>query len=241
MLLRMAAFALAAALAALWVWRQLMPTEAFPWLEMAGTLTVGMIAAAKPLAFRVAGGNRLTRQGVGVGLSVIPWAQIEGFATTGDGSGSGFDAVLLYRSLGRRLTLSLPEGATKQAEVLHALERRVPRVEWREPEPHAMIGWRAAACLWGLSAIFAVVAGAGVLAMIRLPKRDHVLFGMLAIYFAGILSGPGTIGCLLLYGRRTWREYRIARIAFVTNLATVHVVALVWFVAVVEGILNRVR
>ncbi|MHC5054100.1 MAG: hypothetical protein ACYTKD_05210 [Planctomycetota bacterium] len=129
--------------------------------------------------------------------TVFAWADMVGFRLDED---RGFTYMVFHmRNGGTRMVL-LPRGEEAEG-IVRAVAERVPRLD-RPPEsegPDVVVGESTGYVLLALTIVYAL----GVGYLLAAHGGQYTLLAAVVLTF---VAGPGTIGCVILYGRKLFRR-----------------------------------
>lgn len=145
------------------------------------------------------------------GEHVMLWKDVRGYTTTRSNDFANLISILVH-SKRRKMVLWIPKGELAE-QVMTTFRQRCPLIPEEEEERS---GKPVPSDFEILQLLLTTVVYSGVVGYLLSAcfSRPVLIF----VFLITLLVGPGTMGCLLLYGKKTFRNKNLKFFAYVFNL-----------------------
>lgn len=155
------------------------------------------------------------------GARFLLWKDVTGYTPSRSNEFPGLMSILVH-SKRRGMVLWIPRGELAE-QVITTFAERCPLIHEDEKARSERVTVSDSETLELLltSVAYSILAGYLLFAY---PSRPMLII----VFGITILVGPGTIGCLLLYGKKTFRDGKLKAIACVFNMLGLVLLMLTW-------------
>ena len=216
-----------------WFFNHTLPEDVLP--ELNRGLVIVFVAAvlicsfclAHPILVRIFGTTyKITDRKISTsdinGSNAVLWKHVKGYSLSEHQELPDAVSILVHSRKSRKMVLWVPKGELAE-QITTTLSERCPLIqEAEEPRPSTPTLSDFEMLQLLLATLAYSVVGGYLLSVYKSPIPLRVIFG------ATLILGPGTIGCLFLYGRKAIHDKRLRALALVFNFLGLVLLMLTW-------------
>ena len=215
-----------------WFLHRTVPSDVLPTLDrgLAVVFLTSAFLCCLPFAFSLMGQWFPTRcriskkeisQSGFSGVRFLLWKDVKGYAPSASDEFPGLISILV-RAKRRKMVLWIPKGELAE-QVITTFGERCPLIPEDEKERSEKVTVSDSEAMQLILGSVAYAILAGYLLFVYSSRAMLIMVPAITLFL-----GPGTIGCLLLYGKKTFREKNVKGIAGVFNMLGFMLLMLTW-------------
>lgn len=184
-----------------------------------GSLILSCIPFLLPLETRYSKRSlAISNKGISRDNFSMYWKRIKGYWVSQDEHIIELKVVKIIYS-NRIFTFVLPEDVTAQNIIIETLEQNTPYVDLPDRPEIIKLSKRQVLYFSILTFIYSL------LVTFLIVKTRNIVFFIVALWLS-VFLGPGTIGCLHVFGKKYWKNHSIKKSAGMFNITPIFIIIL---------------